>query len=125
MQNKVPKYGFEIACVCDCRNAEGSKQSMNLKDALRDTCIKEIADAWYQLASVYQSQQPEVASEVLSTVQRYISWMDIRLVANDRWVVLAAEKCCWVHLAQFAKGFTCARSSFEYSFYDIFDALVR
>lgn len=57
---------------------------MSLKDALRDTCIKDIADAWYQLASLYQSQQPEIAAEVLGTVQRYIGWMDIRLVANDR-----------------------------------------
>ena len=57
---------------------------MDLKDAMRERCIGEVAEAWYQLASTYSSKEPDIAVMVLKTVNRYISWIDISLVANDR-----------------------------------------
>lgn len=38
----------------------------------------------YILAEAYCSKSPELAAMVLSTMQRYISWIDIGLVANDK-----------------------------------------
>ncbi|CAD7697822.1 unnamed protein product [Ostreobium quekettii] len=70
------------------RSSEGNRMSMQLKDAMRDHCIGDIAEAWYQLASTYSLEDPDTAGMVLKTVQRYIGWIDIGLVANDRFIHL-------------------------------------
>ena len=59
---------------------------MHVKDAMRELCIVELAEAWYQLVSGYKDSQPELAAMVLEAVQKYINWIDISLVANDKWV---------------------------------------
>ena len=59
--------------------------SMALKDAMRDHCLEEIADAWIQLVGSLHAQNPELAAAVLDVVARYVNWVDISLfVANDR-----------------------------------------
>jgi exportin-T len=57
---------------------------MHVKDAMRDSAIAEVAAAWYSLAAAYRSSNPELAASVLQSMTRYISWMDIGLVANDK-----------------------------------------
>ena len=57
---------------------------MQLKDAMRETCIKDVADAWTGLVAAYHAVQPDLTVSVLAVVQRYVSWIDISLVANDK-----------------------------------------
>ena len=57
---------------------------MQLKDAMRETCIGRIADTWISLVAGLQSSSPALAAMVLLTMQRFINWIDISLVANDR-----------------------------------------
>lgn len=40
----------------------------------------------YSLAEAYASKAPELAAFVLQTMQRYICWIDINLVGNEKWV---------------------------------------
>jgi len=61
---------------------------MHLKDAMREGCIQELADMWFWLVSSYKDSQPEAAAMVLEAVKRYISWIDIGLVANERFIPL-------------------------------------
>lgn len=58
---------------------------MHLKDSMREQCIGEVAAAWYNLTQLYKSSRPDLAAFVLSSCARYVHWMDISLVANDRW----------------------------------------
>ena len=51
---------------------------------MRETCIGRIADTWISLVAGLQSSSPALAAMVLLTMQRFISWIDISLVANDR-----------------------------------------
>lgn len=78
----------ELAGNCNviitCRTHEGIKRSMQLKDAMRETCLLDLAEAWYNLLRAYQSANPELAAAVLSTVQRYVNWIDVSLVVNER-----------------------------------------
>ena len=40
--------------------------------------------AWLQLVATYSGPRPELATAVLEVVRRYVNWIDIGLVANDR-----------------------------------------
>lgn len=57
---------------------------MHVKDSMRDRCIAEMAEAWYQLALAHRAARPQLAAFVLATAARYIHWIDIGLVANDK-----------------------------------------
>ena len=56
----------------------------------------DLADAWYHLVATYWQPRPQLAQAVLAAMQRYVSWIDIGLVANDRWVYFTS---CDVGLA--------------------------
>ncbi len=57
---------------------------MHVKDAMRERSIADLVDAIYRLLGTYRSSDPGLAVFLLTTLQRYISWMDINLVANKR-----------------------------------------
>lgn len=68
------------------RSPQESEIAMRVKDGMRQQCLPQIVNLWYQVVFNFQSTNPEVCVAVLETMQRFISWMDIGLVANDRWV---------------------------------------
>lgn len=54
---------------------------------MRDSqSIDLIVDAWQKLILMYSSSEPEIAEMVLHTLQKYISWMSIFLVVNDKYL---------------------------------------
>ena len=65
-------------------------RSSALKDAMRDNCLDELIAACIQLTSNLHASNPELAASVLEAVARYVNWIDIRLVANDR---SACDRC--------------------------------
>lgn len=65
---------------------------MHVKDAMRELCISDLAEAWFQLVSAYKDTQPELAAMVLHALKRYVSWIDINLVANNRYA--ACQVAC-------------------------------
>lgn len=73
------------------RSAEETKLSMHVKDSMRESCISEVAGTWYSLTQLYKSSRPELAAFVLSSCARYVHWMDIGLVANDKFIPLLGE----------------------------------
>ena len=46
--------------------------------------MTDLAGIWYNLVATYSESNPELAEAVLAAVKRYVSWIDIGLVANDR-----------------------------------------
>lgn len=67
-----------------CRTQDGIKRSMQLKDAMRESCLTDLAEAWFNLLQAYQSASPDLAAAVLHTVERYVNWIDVSLVVNER-----------------------------------------
>ncbi|XP_069101295.1 exportin-T-like isoform X2 [Argopecten irradians] len=55
-----------------------------IKDTMRDQCIPQLVDTWYQIMTTYQSTNPEVCCMCLEVVGKYVSWIDINLIANDK-----------------------------------------
>lgn len=73
-----------IAMVVLCRTQEGIKRSIQLKDAMRESCLADLAQAWFNLLQAYQSANPDLAAAVLNTMERYVNWIDVSLVINER-----------------------------------------
>ena len=51
---------------------------------MRDHCLEDLARVWYNLVVTYSEAEPDLAEGVLAAVRRYVPWIDIGLVANDR-----------------------------------------
>ena len=71
---------------------------LDVQDIMRETCMTDLAGIWYNLVATYSKSNPELAEAVLTTVKRYVSWIDIGLVANDRFEItkplyLARSSC--------------------------------
>lgn len=84
-----PTMMSQLAPVMYCallphRTQEGVKRSMHLKDAMRETCLTDLAEAWLKLVRAYQFADPELAAAVLSTLERYVNWIDVGLVVNEQ-----------------------------------------
>ena len=55
-----------------------------MQDTMRETCLTNLAGIWYNLVATYSESNPDLAEAVLAAVRRYVSWIDIGLVANER-----------------------------------------
>ncbi|KAG0621103.1 hypothetical protein M758_4G269300 [Ceratodon purpureus] len=73
------------------RTEEESAAATRIKDSMRQQCISQVVAAWYSLIVMYKGQSPQLASQVLEMMQKYVAWIDIGLVANDRFVPLLFE----------------------------------
>ena len=58
-----------------------------IKDGMREQCLPAIVDAWHSILLLHDSAHALVAS-CLHTIHLYISWIDISLVANRRFLEL-------------------------------------
>ncbi|KAK4395062.1 Exportin-T [Sesamum angolense] len=73
------------------RSGDDVTLSGRIKDAMRGQCVPQIVGAWYDIVSMYRNSNPELCSTVLDSMRRYISWIDIGLIANDAFTMLLFE----------------------------------
>jgi len=59
-----------------------------VKDAIRQQCIAQIVNVWYEIVSMYRNSDLDLCSSVLESMRRYISWIDIGLIVNDAFIPL-------------------------------------
>eukprot|EP00163_Fabomonas_tropica_P029096 TRINITY_DN6127_c0_g1_i7.p1 TRINITY_DN6127_c0_g1~~TRINITY_DN6127_c0_g1_i7.p1 ORF type:complete len:958 (-),score=191.80 TRINITY_DN6127_c0_g1_i7:233-3106(-) len=72
-----------------------------VKDSLREQCISQIADAWYTILTTYATSHPHLVVAALKNLGMYVSWMDINLVACDRFVHVFYQ---FLQVAQYQEG---------------------
>ncbi|KAF8026914.1 hypothetical protein BT93_F3414 [Corymbia citriodora subsp. variegata] len=65
------------------RRSEEVAVAGQVKDAMRQQCVPQIVRACYDILSMYRNSDSEICAAVLDTLRRYISWIDISLIAND------------------------------------------
>jgi len=70
------------------RSEAGSRASMALKDALRETDIGAIARLWGALVARSHAAAPPLAVAALDCIRRYTCWVDIALIANPDFVTV-------------------------------------
>ena len=73
------------------RSAAGAKASMTFKDAMRDNALEQVAASWHQMLLIFKSSDPGLVALLLSGVERYVNWIDISLVANERFMPILFE----------------------------------
>ncbi|KAJ6844968.1 exportin-T [Iris pallida] len=61
---------------------------MRVKDAMRLQCVPQIASFFYDSVGLYRSSDTALAAAVLDTMKKYVSWIDINLVANSTFLGL-------------------------------------
>ncbi|XP_075900076.1 exportin-T isoform X1 [Nelusetta ayraudi] len=67
---------------------EETRRNTLIKDSMREQCIPHLVESWFQILQTYQGSQPELTCQCLEVVGAYVSWIDLNLIANDRFVGL-------------------------------------
>ncbi|KAF3826048.1 hypothetical protein GH733_006162, partial [Mirounga leonina] len=101
-----PKFFFDILSVVDLnprgvdlylrilmaidselvdRDVEARRNTL-IKDTMREQCIPNLVESWYQILQNYQYTNSEVTCQCLEVVGAYVSWIDLSLIANDRFI---------------------------------------
>ncbi|XP_026859855.2 exportin-T isoform X1 [Electrophorus electricus] len=67
---------------------EETRRNTLIKDHMRESCIPALVESWYQILQTYQRSHSELTCQCLEVVGAYVSWIDLNLIANDRFVNL-------------------------------------
>ncbi|KAK3558222.1 hypothetical protein QTP86_013981 [Hemibagrus guttatus] len=67
---------------------EETRRNTLIKDGMRETCIPALVESWFQILQTYQRSHSELTCQCLEVVGAYVSWIDLNLIANDRFVNL-------------------------------------
>lgn len=62
-----------------------------IKDAMREQSVLQLTETWYTILTQFQSSNPEVTCMCLDVIGKYVSWIDINLIANDKFVGVLLE----------------------------------
>ncbi|XP_076447467.1 exportin-T-like [Babylonia areolata] len=108
-----------------------STRNTSIKDHMRESCVASLAASWLHIMTVYEDSQPEVVCQCLDVVGRFVSWIDISLVANDPYVSallrflskpLLRESCCDCIYEVLSKGMEpTAKLQMVESFFTVLD----
>ncbi|KAG7263241.1 hypothetical protein CRUP_023423, partial [Coryphaenoides rupestris] len=69
-------------------DGEDTCRNTLIKDTMREQCIPSLVESWFQILQTFQQAQPELTCQCLEVVGAYVSWIDLNLIANDRFVNL-------------------------------------
>ncbi|KAI5369774.1 putative armadillo-like helical, exportin-1/Importin-beta, exportin-T [Septoria linicola] len=74
----------EIADVMIPRTQEEQRRSTELKDLVRARDVNKIATVWQEVLSRWQQLELGIVEMCLRTIAKWVSWIDIWLVINER-----------------------------------------
>uniref|UniRef100_A0A2K5DTW7 Exportin-T n=1 Tax=Aotus nancymaae TaxID=37293 RepID=A0A2K5DTW7_AOTNA len=66
--------------------SEEARRNTLIKDTVREQCIPNLVESWYQILQNYQYTNSEVTCQCLEVVGTYVSWIDLSFIANDRFI---------------------------------------
>uniref|UniRef100_A0A667YNQ4 Exportin-T n=1 Tax=Myripristis murdjan TaxID=586833 RepID=A0A667YNQ4_9TELE len=72
----------------DILHSPETRRNTLIKDTMREQCIPNLVESWFQILQAYQQSHPELTCQCLEVVGAYVSWIDLNLIANDRFVNL-------------------------------------
>ena len=59
---------------------------MFYKDSIREKCINQLIESWFLLLKENNNSNPELTCQTLDVIAAYISWVDINLIVNNRFI---------------------------------------
>ncbi|XP_018496397.1 exportin-T [Galendromus occidentalis] len=75
------------------RSAEEAARGTLIKDTMREICVPQLVDSWYNIL-VTTGCPPSVTAQCLLTVGMYVSWIDLSLVCNSRFMQVLVNCFC-------------------------------
>ncbi|TMS37761.1 hypothetical protein L596_004628 [Steinernema carpocapsae] len=63
-------------------------RNTRIKDAMRELCIQDVAQAWHEILQVCDDVTKGLC---LQAISKYIDWIDLELVANDAMITLIID----------------------------------
>ncbi|XP_033882929.1 exportin-T isoform X3 [Acipenser ruthenus] len=63
-----------------------TRRNTLIKDTMREQCIPSLVESWYEILHTYQHSNSELTCQCLEVVGAFVSWIDLSLIANDRFV---------------------------------------
>ncbi|KAJ9595161.1 hypothetical protein L9F63_013519, partial [Diploptera punctata] len=76
---------IEVADLDIVRTPQEIERNSVIKDAMRATCVPRLVESWYYILETYGAC-PDLVNLCLEVVGTYVAWIDITLVANDRFI---------------------------------------
>uniref|UniRef100_A0A8C5WGZ8 Exportin-T n=1 Tax=Leptobrachium leishanense TaxID=445787 RepID=A0A8C5WGZ8_9ANUR len=65
---------------------EEARRNTLLKDSMREQCVPNLVESWYQILQTYQHSNSEITCQCLEVIGAFVSWIDLTLIANDRFI---------------------------------------
>lgn len=62
------------------------QRNTDIKDYMREDCVNDLVEAWYQILILYEQKQYDLICLCLKVIGAYVSWIDINLIANDKFI---------------------------------------
>uniref|UniRef100_A0A673G482 Exportin-T n=1 Tax=Sinocyclocheilus rhinocerous TaxID=307959 RepID=A0A673G482_9TELE len=75
-------------CISLSVLSQETRRNILIKDTMREQCIPALVESWFQILQTYQHTHSELTCQCLEVVGAYVSWIDLNLIANDRFVNL-------------------------------------
>lgn len=64
-------------------------RNTSIKDTMRETCIPAMVESWYNLLMINSEKlNPTISSMCMDVIGSYIEWIDINMIANERFLPL-------------------------------------
>ncbi|XP_069692791.1 exportin-T-like isoform X3 [Periplaneta americana] len=76
----------EVADRDIIRTQQEVERNTVIKNAMRGSCVEKLVESWYHILKTYEASNAELVNQCLEVIGAYISWIDIALIANDRFV---------------------------------------
>lgn len=84
----IQSLNADVISLEVAKTPEQLQESMRVKDGMRDLCMPQVAEIWYEIAAGYQHSAPGLAAYALETTACTINWIDIGLVVNEKFLTL-------------------------------------
>ncbi|KAL7641021.1 UNVERIFIED_CONTAM: hypothetical protein RMT77_008158 [Armadillidium vulgare] len=68
-----------------------TERSTLLKDTMRERSVIKMANSWYDILVQYEKSHPELVCHCHDVIGAYISWIDITIIANERFVSILVK----------------------------------
>lgn len=57
-----------------------------IKDTMRDHSVLQLTESWLQILTQYETSEAELVCTCIDVIGKFISWIDINLIANEKFV---------------------------------------
>lgn len=82
------------------RSAEEASMIAYYKDAIREHSVTALVESWFMLLKEHGTKNPEITCQTLEVIGAYVSWIEINLIVNQRFLEFFAYGLAQIDLRE-------------------------